>query len=40
MALLWEVMRKKNSPASISNPAVCNASGVATRAGGLQEIGA
>ena len=40
MALLWEKTKKKNNTASIPDPAFYNAASVATRAGGLQGIGA
>ena len=40
MALLWETTKKKNNTASIPDPDVPDAASVATRAGGLQGIGA
>ena len=40
MALLWETTKKKNNTASIPDPAVSDEVSTATRAGGLQGIGA
>ena len=40
MDSIWEVTKKKNNTASFPDPVVHYAASVATRAGGLQGIGA